>query len=291
MFSEAGAPRLIKRPGYLAVHSVEKSFGTRQVVRGVSIYVRRGEAVGLLGPNGAGKTTLLEAIAGLIREQVFVALVVMALGTSLLSGPSMSLLTTPSFASTQYGVPPVASCAPAATYAPGTTRFRMFTTASADSSHVYVSICDAGTIADIRTNTISIGAGSNYPDQLITDIVAPSGACTGLCAVPAMITGFSISSGVVTFQATNTFTPGIGIGAPCCMGGRGGAGKGDFVDTGMRNQIGADGAIRRDPVENPRRHLRFRGRFGENVAVQDRPGRRLDDHRVPSDERGRSHAN
>ena len=39
----AGAPRLATRAGYLAVHSVEKSFGTRQVVRGVSIYVRRGE--------------------------------------------------------------------------------------------------------------------------------------------------------------------------------------------------------------------------------------------------------
>jgi lipopolysaccharide export system ATP-binding protein len=63
----AGAPRLIKRPGYLAVHSVEKSFGTRQVVRGVSIYVRRGEAVGLLGPNGAGKTTVFYMITGLIK--------------------------------------------------------------------------------------------------------------------------------------------------------------------------------------------------------------------------------
>ena len=63
----AGAPRLTKRPGYLAVHSVEKSFGTRQVVRGVSIYVRRGEAVGLLGPNGAGKTTVFYMITGLIK--------------------------------------------------------------------------------------------------------------------------------------------------------------------------------------------------------------------------------
>ena len=63
----ASAPRLIKRPGYLAVHSVEKSFGTRQVVRGVSIYVRRGEAVGLLGPNGAGKTTVFYMITGLIK--------------------------------------------------------------------------------------------------------------------------------------------------------------------------------------------------------------------------------
>ncbi|WP_416193449.1 LPS export ABC transporter ATP-binding protein [Nitrobacter sp. TKz-YC01] len=60
------APRMATRPGYLAVHGVEKSFGSRQVVRGVSIYVRRGEAVGLLGPNGAGKTTVFYMITGLI---------------------------------------------------------------------------------------------------------------------------------------------------------------------------------------------------------------------------------
>jgi lipopolysaccharide export system ATP-binding protein len=63
----ATAPRPAARGGYLAVHSVEKSFGTRQVVRGVSIYVRRGEAVGLLGPNGAGKTTVFYMITGLIK--------------------------------------------------------------------------------------------------------------------------------------------------------------------------------------------------------------------------------
>src|SRR6201996_921709 len=63
----AAAPRQAARAGYLAVHSVEKSFGTRKVVRGVSIYVRRGEAVGLLGPNGAGKTTVFYMITGLIK--------------------------------------------------------------------------------------------------------------------------------------------------------------------------------------------------------------------------------
>ena len=62
----AAGPQLLRRPGFLAVHSVEKSFGSRQVVRGVSIYVRRGEAVGLLGPNGAGKTTVFYMITGLI---------------------------------------------------------------------------------------------------------------------------------------------------------------------------------------------------------------------------------
>jgi len=52
---------------YLATHGVEKSFAGRKVVKGVTIYVRRGEAVGLLGPNGAGKTTVFYMITGLIK--------------------------------------------------------------------------------------------------------------------------------------------------------------------------------------------------------------------------------
>lgn len=55
------------RQGYLAAHSLEKSFGNRKVVKGTSLYVRRGEAVGLLGPNGAGKTTVFYMITGLIK--------------------------------------------------------------------------------------------------------------------------------------------------------------------------------------------------------------------------------
>ncbi|MFL9825362.1 LPS export ABC transporter ATP-binding protein [Rhodoplanes sp. SY1] len=53
--------------GYLAVHGIEKTFVGRKVVKGVSLYVRRGEAVGLLGPNGAGKTTVFYMITGLIK--------------------------------------------------------------------------------------------------------------------------------------------------------------------------------------------------------------------------------
>ena len=68
--SERVVPRQTAREAvrdYLAVHRVEKSFGGRKVVRGVSLYVRRGEAVGLLGPNGAGKTTVFYMITGLIK--------------------------------------------------------------------------------------------------------------------------------------------------------------------------------------------------------------------------------
>jgi lipopolysaccharide export system ATP-binding protein len=65
--ASTATPKPGPRAGYLAVHGVKKSFGSRQVVRGVSIYVRRGEAVGLLGPNGAGKTTVFYMITGLIK--------------------------------------------------------------------------------------------------------------------------------------------------------------------------------------------------------------------------------
>lgn len=56
-----------ERKALLSVHGVAKSFVGRKVVRGVSLYVRKGEAVGLLGPNGAGKTTVFYMITGLIK--------------------------------------------------------------------------------------------------------------------------------------------------------------------------------------------------------------------------------
>ena len=101
--------------------------------------------------------------------------------TSTLRAPSISLLGQPNFASNQYAVPQVTSCAPPSTYAPGTTRFRMYATAAADSSHVYVSICDAGAIADVVTKTNTISTGSNSPDTLVADIPAPFGSCVGTC--------------------------------------------------------------------------------------------------------------
>jgi lipopolysaccharide export system ATP-binding protein len=50
----------------LVAHGLAKSYSRRPVVAGVSLTVRRGEAVGLLGPNGAGKTTVFYMITGLI---------------------------------------------------------------------------------------------------------------------------------------------------------------------------------------------------------------------------------
>ena len=47
--------------------NLRKVYGNREVVKGISIKVNRGEVVGLLGPNGAGKTTTFYMITGMIR--------------------------------------------------------------------------------------------------------------------------------------------------------------------------------------------------------------------------------
>ena len=60
--SDAGAPvsRLVAR-------GLQKTYGSRKVVKDVSLQVQKGEVVGLLGPNGAGKTTSFYMIVGLVR--------------------------------------------------------------------------------------------------------------------------------------------------------------------------------------------------------------------------------
>jgi lipooligosaccharide transport system ATP-binding protein len=49
------------------VAGLRKSYGSKEVVRGLSFEIRRGECFGLLGPNGAGKTTTLRCCLGLIE--------------------------------------------------------------------------------------------------------------------------------------------------------------------------------------------------------------------------------
>jgi len=48
------------------VEGLTKSFGGRQVVRNLSMRVRRGSIYGFLGPNGSGKTTTIRMLCGLL---------------------------------------------------------------------------------------------------------------------------------------------------------------------------------------------------------------------------------
>jgi lipopolysaccharide export system ATP-binding protein len=51
----------------LQARHLQKAYGSRKVVKDVSLDVAKGEVVGLLGPNGAGKTTSFYMIVGLVR--------------------------------------------------------------------------------------------------------------------------------------------------------------------------------------------------------------------------------
>ncbi len=52
----------------LEAKGLKKSYGSRLVVKDVSLAVFKGEVVGLLGPNGAGKTTSFYMLVGLLRS-------------------------------------------------------------------------------------------------------------------------------------------------------------------------------------------------------------------------------
>ena len=51
----------------LRINKISKTYGNKQVVRDISISIKRNEIVGLLGPNGAGKTTTFYIIVGLVK--------------------------------------------------------------------------------------------------------------------------------------------------------------------------------------------------------------------------------
>ena len=51
----------------LRADNIQKIYGSRKVVQGISLEVSQGEIIGLLGPNGAGKTTSFYMIVGMIK--------------------------------------------------------------------------------------------------------------------------------------------------------------------------------------------------------------------------------
>jgi ABC-2 type transport system ATP-binding protein len=59
----------------LELDSIWKRYGSREVLRGLSLQLEAGEVYGLIGPNGAGKTSAINVLCGLVEPDRGSALV------------------------------------------------------------------------------------------------------------------------------------------------------------------------------------------------------------------------
>jgi sn-glycerol 3-phosphate transport system ATP-binding protein len=51
--------------GNVVLNCVKKSFGSAEVIHGITIDIKDGEFIVIVGPSGCGKSTLLRMVAGL----------------------------------------------------------------------------------------------------------------------------------------------------------------------------------------------------------------------------------
>src|SRR6478609_7967927 len=52
----------------ISLKNVYKSYGTKQVLKGINLSIYPGQVIGYIGPNGAGKSTTVKILCGLITD-------------------------------------------------------------------------------------------------------------------------------------------------------------------------------------------------------------------------------
>ncbi|KAK9832179.1 hypothetical protein WJX74_001889 [Apatococcus lobatus] len=62
----SGRPAEAEGEVLMELHNVHKSFGSKRILQGATIKIRRGDAVGIIGASGTGKSTTLRLMAGLL---------------------------------------------------------------------------------------------------------------------------------------------------------------------------------------------------------------------------------
>ncbi len=52
----------------ISIKKLCKSYGSKQVLKGIDLDIYPGQVIGYIGPNGAGKSTTVKIICGLISD-------------------------------------------------------------------------------------------------------------------------------------------------------------------------------------------------------------------------------
>lgn len=50
----------------IEIKGLKKSYGDRVALKGIDLFIKKGEFYGLLGPNGAGKTTTISIMSSVL---------------------------------------------------------------------------------------------------------------------------------------------------------------------------------------------------------------------------------
>lgn len=61
---------MVENEKLLEIKDLEVSYGAIKAIKGISLYVDKGEVVTILGANGAGKTTTLRTVSGLLKASL-----------------------------------------------------------------------------------------------------------------------------------------------------------------------------------------------------------------------------
>lgn len=65
---ENNRPEIFKEEAVITIRNVQKSFGSKHVLRGVDLDIFKGENVVVLGRSGTGKSVLIKIISGLLKQ-------------------------------------------------------------------------------------------------------------------------------------------------------------------------------------------------------------------------------
>ncbi len=52
----------------VSIRNLRKSYGTKEVLKGINLEINSGQIIGYIGPNGAGKSTTVKILCGLISD-------------------------------------------------------------------------------------------------------------------------------------------------------------------------------------------------------------------------------